>query len=190
MTASTPFFAFVGAIKVDPGPIPELNPPRKEIIADLPDKAILVTVIFLAFSVLILGRVFRRPKLIVPAPPEHPAAAARRVLSHIAPDASPALAAEAASHAVRDYLRTAYGLGVEELTTLEISERFGAHRLADSDTVARVLGFLRVCEAAQFTPPGEVQQAAITEPAWRLIDELERHRAPVASTPPPLPVAT
>jgi hypothetical protein len=190
MTASAPSFAFVGAIKVDPGPIPDLKPPREEIAVDVPEKAILGAVMFLAFAVLILGRVFRRPKVVVPVPPEHPAAAARRVLSQIVPNSPPAAAAADVAHALRNYLRSAFGLGAEELTTLEISDRFGTHRLANAETAARVLEFLRDCEAVQFAPADSSAPVSIADRAWTLIEELERQRTPAVSLPPPLPVAT
>jgi len=188
-TGSAPFIS-VGAIKVDPGPIPELQPPRNEMPAEFPEKAILGAVIFIAFVVLILGRIFRRPRAIPSLPPEHPAIAARRVLSQIVPDSTPGEAAAEVAHAMRNYLRAAFGLGVEELTTLELSERFGAHRLANVDTAGRVKAFLRDCEAVQFAPEGEAAPAAIAGRAWTLIEELERQRTPQPPTPPPLPAAT
>jgi hypothetical protein len=190
MTASSPSFAFVSAIKVDPGPIPDLKPPREEIAFDVPEKAILGAVMFLAFAVLVLGRVFRRPKVVVVAPPEHPAAAARRVLSQIVPNSPPAAAAADAAHALRNYLRAAFGLGEEELTTLEISDRFGSHRLVNAETAARVLEFLRACEAVQFAPADDSAPVGIADRAWTLIDELERQRTAAPLLPPPLPATT
>jgi hypothetical protein len=190
MTAGPAPFVWVGAIKVDPGPIPELQPPRDEIAAKFPEKAILGTVILIAFAALLLGRIFRRPRMVPSMPPEHPAVAARRVLSQIAPDTTPSKAAAEIAHAMRNYLRAAFGLGVEELTTLELAERFGAHRLANIGTVGRVQAFLRDCEAVQFAPEGDVAPTAIADRAWTLIEELERQRTPQAPAPPPLPVAT
>lgn len=190
MTTRPAPFTFVGAIKADPGPIPDLKPPKQEIDAGIPERAIMAGVIVLAFAVLILGRIFRRPKMVAPLPPEHPAAAVRRVLSQMTPNGSPAAEAAEVAHAVRDYLRTAFGLGEEELTTLELSDRFGAHRLASADLAVSVQQFLRDCDAMQFAPAGDARVASIVDRATSLIDELEGQRTPPASPPPPLPVAT
>jgi len=190
MNASPAPFSFVAAIKVDPGPIPELKPPKNEIGAELPEQAVMGAVIFVAFGVLILGRLLHRPKMVVPVPPEHPTSAVRRVLAQITPNSPPAPAAAEIAHAFRDYLRVAFGLGVEELTTLELSDRFGAHRLANADTAATVQQFLRDCDALQFAPSDEASIASIVARAWPLIEELDRQRTPLAASPPPLPVAT
>jgi len=182
---------FVAAIKKDPGPIPELKPPSGEIAFDLPEKAILGGVIFLGFAVLLLGRLLRRPRVIQPLPPEHPASAARRMLAQIATDAPPAIAAAEAAHAIRSYLRAAFGLGEEELTTAEISARFTTHQLADPNAASVVHEFLRDCDAAQFSPENVETLAGLPARAFKLIDDLEGRRTPPpAALSPPLPATT
>jgi hypothetical protein len=189
--SATPFpYPLIAAIKADPGPIPDLKPPKKELGAELPEQAILGAVVCLAFAVLLLGRVFHKPKVIAPVPPEHPAAAVRRVLAEMGPNSSPAAAAAELAHAFRNYLRVAYGLGEEELTTLELSDRFGAHRLSGDGTAEAVGQFLRECNVLQFAPPGDTPLEPLTTRAFSLLDELERQRSSPAVMPPPLPAAT
>jgi hypothetical protein len=190
MTAKPAPYSFVAAIKADPGPIPELKPPKKELAAELPEQAIMGAVIFAAFAVLFLGRIFHRPKVAAPAPPEHPAIAVRRVLAQIGPDSPPALAAAELACAFRNYLRVAFGLGEEELTTLELSDRFGAHRVAQTGLAETVREFLRECNALQFAPAADVPLERLVANAWSLLDALERQRSSPATMPPPLPATT
>jgi hypothetical protein len=178
------------AIKKDPGPIPDLKPPRDPIAVDVPEKVILAGMILLGFGVLILGRLFHRPRVIAPLPPEHPAAAARRVLAQIQPDSPLSFAAAEAARAVRGYLRAAFSLGEEELTTKEISDRFEAHHLANPSVAAEVHEFLRECDAAQFGPGSNTTAEAVSARAFALIVELERQRSAPALMPSSLPVAT
>jgi len=180
----------IAGIKADPGPIPDLKPPQGEIAPELPERAILGAVIGLAFFVLFLGRIFHRPKVSAAVPPEHPASAIRRVLSEIPPDSAPGFVATQVAHAMRDYLRATFGLGEEELTTLELAERFGTHRLASLDLAERVQEFLRECDIAQFAPAGDQPRESLLQRAWPLIDELERQRTPQVSLPLPLPANT
>jgi hypothetical protein len=187
---TTPAPIYVAAIKKDPGPIPELNPPREQIAIDVPEKVILGGVILVGFAVLLLGRLLHRPKIIPPLPPEHPAVIARRNLSLIQPNWPPALAATEAAGAVRGYLRAAFGLGEEELTTSEIGARFEAHFLANPGVASDVHEFLRECDAVQFGPGSDATAESLTERAFALIVELEQQRVPLTSQTPPLPVAT
>ena len=179
----------VGAIKKDPGPIPELNPPRKEMAAESADKLILGAVLLVAFGVLILGRIFQRRRVPIALPPEHPVAAARRLLSQIPSDTPPVEAASEAARAVREYVRTAFALGSESLTTTEVCQRFADHSLTDSNTTSVLHSFLADCDRVQFAPAGIAPPSAFTARAWTLIDELERQRGAVEPVPPPLPVA-
>lgn len=183
-------FHFIAGIKVDPGPIPDLKPPKKELSAELPEQGVMAAVILLAFAALFLGRRFHRPKVVPPLPPEHPASAIRRALSEIVPNDPPPATAAKIAQAFRDYLRASFGLGEEELTTLELSDRFEAHRLANEETAGKVRQFLRDCNSVQFAPSSDTSLVSLVERAWPLIDELERQRTPPVYTPPPLPVAT
>jgi len=184
---SSPFLA---AIKVDPGPIPDLKPPKSEIADQLPEKTIMAGVILMAFAALLLGRAFHRRKIAPVPPPPHPATVVRRRLSEIVPNSPPGAAAAEIAHAMREYLRTAFGLGEEELTTLELSDRFGAHRLANAEMATKVKQFLHDCNALQFARAGEAPLTSLMECAWSLLDELEHHRVPSAGTPPPLSATT
>jgi hypothetical protein len=189
-TKNVPPMPFVAAIKKDPGPIPDLNPPRDQIAIDVPDKVILAGVLLLGFTALILGRIFHRPRVNPSLPPEHPASAARRLLGQIPPDESLAKAAADTALAMRGYLRSAFGLGDEALTTMELSARFEMHQLANPDLATEVYEFLRECDAAQFSTSSDALPSGLVGRGFELITELERRRLPPATMPPPLPAAT
>lgn len=183
-------FNLIAGIKVDPGPIPDLKPPKRELGAELPERGVMAAVIFLAFAILMLGRWLHRPKVAASVPPEHPASAVRRALSEIVPNDPPATTAAKIAYAFRNYLRASFGLGEEELTALELSDRFGAHRLASEEATTKVRQFLRDCNSVQFAPSSDASLVSLVERAWPLIDELEQQRMPPVAAPPSLPAVT
>jgi hypothetical protein len=182
-------FPVVAGIKKDPGPIPDLHPPRNEIAVDLPEKAILIGILAVAFAVLILGRVFRRTPMISSLPPEHPASIARHALAGLTPNSTPQAVATTCAQALRDYTRTAFALGDEALTTSEFCARFATHPLADSNSTQALQTFLTDCERAQFAPASAQLDPQTVERAHAMIELLEHQRTPSVAQPVS-PVAT
>jgi hypothetical protein len=175
----------IAVIKKAEGPIPELRPPKGQIPFDVPENAIFIGALVLAFTVLVLGRIRQMmlPKPLAPVAP--PLTVALRELAEVGEHD----VAWKCGQIVRRYLFSAYGIGPEGVTTSELCAQFAAHPLADADSATALAAFLTECDLARFAPlaaaPEEIEAV---RRAAELIEQLEARRSRVQ--PPPLPVVS
>jgi len=174
---------FLGAIKKDPGPIPDLKPPHGTIPFDLPEHLVFNGALIVAILALVVGRIvqLRRPRVV--PPPELPIAIARRELAVVTDEAPLA----ACTQIVRRYALAAFDLGPEGLTSEEVSARYAEHPAADEDSFKVLRDFLSGSDLARFAPIATEENAKdCVCRAFVVLEILESRRA--AAQPPPLPV--
>jgi hypothetical protein len=174
---------FLGAIKKDPGPIPDLKPAHGKIPFDVPEHLVFNAALVVALLALVIGRIvqLRRPRIV--PPPEPPIAIARRELATVTDDAPLA----ACTQIVRRYTLAAFDLGPEGRTSEEVCAQFAEHPAADEDSLGALRDFLTGSDLARFAPiTAEMNAQECIGKTTAILAMLEARRA--ASQPPPLPV--
>lgn len=176
---------FLAAIKKDPGPIPELEPPRGKLAFDLPERTILAAVLCLGIAALMIGRLLHRRQPLPIPPPALPIAIAREELESLGLHGSPAAVYAETARIVRHYIHAIFQLGSDASTTSELVDRLSLHSQLNSDDLHRIRRLLYDCDLVQFAPAQE--PSAPHEMVTRALDLLThldglRRPGPPAST--------
>lgn len=167
------------AIKRDPGPIPELRPPRGEVSASVEKKEDLRPwFIGVGILAVLAAIVASRPKKLPPAPLP-PYVQARKQLETL--DAATATPL-AISQVLRSYLLDAFHIPARGATSAELLQWLSAHPRWDTQLAAETEAFLDSCDEAKFAPAPPAEHPATTEKALALIARVEGRR--VAQTVP------
>lgn len=164
----------LAGIKQADGPIPDLRPPKGKIPVEVPEAAVMIGTLVVAFGSLILGRLLRRGRAPVALAPELPAALARRELGAVQPDDAP----DECARILRAYLSAAWQVQLVGATTSEVCSQLGSHPLADSELISALARYFGESEIARFAQQGSPEYAArcIAE-GYQLIDALEARRS-------------
>ena len=173
-------FAFVllclsasAAIKRDPGPIPELRPPRGEVSASVEKKEDLRPWFIGAGVLAVLAAIFATLPKKVPPPPVPPYVNARKQLETL--DAATATPL-AISKVVRNYLLDAFQIPARGATSAELLQWLSAHPKWDTQLASDTGAFLDSCDEAKFAPAPPPGHPATIEKALALIARIEGRR--------------
>jgi hypothetical protein len=164
------------AITIDPGPIPELKPPRESPIppaAEQQKTDVLPWFLGAGAIAIISAVVASWPKKLPPAPPP-PYTIARRELDLLNPNAvSPATVASI----VRSYLLNAFHIPARGATPEEIVELLASHSRWDVSVADEVSAFFATHDTVKFSPSPPLGQPTAVEAAKSLIARIEGRRA-------------
>ena len=163
----------VAAIKRDPGPIPELRPPRGEVSASV-EKKDDFRPWFIGAGILAVLAAFlaSRPKKL-PPPPLPPYVNARKQLESLeAATATPL----AISKVLRTYLLDAFQIPARGATSAELLQWLSAHPNWDTQLAADTGAFLDSCDEAKFAPAPPAEHPATIDKALALIARIEGRR--------------
>ena len=161
------------AIKRDPGPIPELRPPRGEVPASVEKKEDLRPWFIGAGILAVLAAILAsRPKKLPPAPLP-PYVNARKQLETLDSSTATPLAI---SKVVRIYLLDAFQIPARGATSAELLQWLSAHPKWDTQLASDTDAFLDSCDEAKFAPAPPPGHPATIEKALALIARIEGRR--------------
>lgn len=162
------------AIKLDPGPIPELRPPREELPPAVERKHPDLLPWFIATGIIavVAAALAARPRKL-PPPPTPPYTIARRRLEELnGVTATPV----AISAIFREYLLDAFHIPARGATPDELLGWLSAHPRWDTQMSSEASALLEACDLAKFSPtPPETHPVAI-EQTRNLIARIEGKR--------------
>ncbi len=169
----------IGAITKDPGPIPDLRPPRTELPSSVEEKRDLrpwfIGTGIIAVLAAFIASIPRKQQS--PAPSAF--VVARRKLDAIGQSgATP----ENLMRIFREYLLNAFHIPARGATTAELVHWLSANPRWDTQFEAETAELLDSCDEAKFSPIPPLQAPASAERVLSLISHIEKRRA-VPATP-------
>jgi hypothetical protein len=167
-----------GAITKDPGPIPELRPPRTELTETAENKRDLLPWFIATGIIAVVAAILASIPRKQTAPPTPPYVTAQRKLSLLKPaDATP----ENLMLIFREYLLNAFNIPACGATTAELIHWLSAHPRWDAKFEAETSELLDSCDEAKFSPIPPLQPPVSNERILLLISRIEERRRLAAS---------
>lgn len=170
------------AITKDPGPIPELRPPRAELPPSVETKRDLRPWFIGTGIIAVLAAVFASiPRKQSPPPPPAYVIARRKLdpLSASAPQPDELV------RVLREYLLEAFNIPARGATTAELIHWLSAHPRWDTHLEVETTGLLNSCDEAKFSPAPQPPPQLSTEIVLSLISRIEGRRAVPAGVTQP-----
>lgn len=166
-----PMFA---AIKLDPGPIPELRPPREELppAAERKQRDLLPWFIGTGIIAVVAAVLAARPRKLPPLPTPPYTIARRRLEELTGTTATPV----AISAIFREYLLDAFRIPARGATPGELIEWLSAYPRWDTQMTSEASALLEACDVAKFSPRPPEEHPAIIEQTRNLIARIEGKR--------------
>lgn len=170
------------AITKDPGPIPELRPPRTELPPSVETKRDLRPWFIGTGIIAVLAAVLASiPRKQSPPPPPPYVIARRKLDAMSASTAQP----DELVRILREYLLDAFNIPARGATTAELIHWLSAHPRWDTQLEAETTGLLDSCEEAKFSPAPPPQPPISTGGVLALISRIEGRRAVPAGVTQP-----
>jgi hypothetical protein len=161
------------AITKDPGPIPELRPPRSELAPNVETKPDLrpwfIGTGIIAVLAAVLASIPRRQT----PPPPPPYVVARKKLDTLGGTGANA---DELIRVFRDYLLDAFNIPARGATTAELLHWLSAHPRWDTQLEPETTALLDSCDEAKFSPVPPPQSPISTEGVLALISRIEGRR--------------
>lgn len=170
------------AITKDPGPIPDLRPPRAELPPSVETKRDLRPWFIGTGIIAVLAAVLASIPRKQPAAPTPPYVIARRKLD--AMGASTPQPDELV-RVLREYLLEAFSIPARGATTAELIHWLSAHPRWDTQLEAETTGILTSCDEAKFSPAPQPPPQLSAEIVLSLISRIEGRRAVPAGVTQP-----
>ena len=162
------------AIKLDPGPIPELRPMRETLppAAEQKQRDLLPWFIGTGIIAVLAAMIASRPPKLTP-PPTPPYTIARRRLEALnGTSATPV----AISAIFREYLLDAFHIPARGATAAELIGWLSAHPRWDTKLVCETATLLEACEVAKFSPTPPEDHPSVIEEVRGLLARIEGKR--------------
>ena len=162
------------AIKLDPGPIPELRPPREELppAAERKQRDLLPWFIGTGIIAVIAAALAARPRKLPPLPTPPYTIARRRLEELTGITATPV----AISAILRDYLLDAFRIPARGATPGELIGWLSAHPRWDTQMSSEASALLEACDVAKFSPTPPENHPVEVEQTRTLIARIEGKR--------------